>query len=243
MVSFQTPFLELNQRKTTLESDTNSKKRKWDHDPKADHEDILPFKHWMNHKGSVPATASATTTTRYFSDIELHLETPLPSEWQRCLDIQSGEIHFYNTRTQKRTVRDPRETSEEQPTSPPRDCHMSLDLELNLPCGSRNHNSEETKPTFKNKSSLSPQREPTNLFKNLNNTIERNFFHNLKESKEDVVDSKEDGATEMVAAACMRCHMLVMLQKSSPTCPNCKFVHPPYHSPPDLFKPTLSLSC
>lgn len=30
---------------------------------------------------------------------------------------------------------------------------------------------------------------------------------------------------EMVAAACMRCHMLVMMSKSSPSCPNCKFLH------------------
>ncbi|KAH9623981.1 hypothetical protein KSS87_010099 [Heliosperma pusillum] len=241
MVSFQTTFLELNQRKTTLESDSISKKRKWDHDPQA--EDILPFRQWMNHKG-VPSTATVTTT-KYFSDIELHLETPLPSEWQRCLDIQSGEIHFYNTRTQKRTVRDPRDTSEE-PTSP-RDYHMSLDLELNLPCGSRNHNSsskasQETKLALNNKyMSNSPPSPPTDLYKSLNNTIERNFFD---DSKENVVNnSKEDGEAEMVAAACMRCHMLVMLQKSSPTCPNCKFVHPPYHNPADLFKPTLSLSC
>ncbi|KAI3952346.1 hypothetical protein MKX01_005213 [Papaver californicum] len=56
-------------------------------------------------------------------------------------------------------------------------------------------------------------------------------------------NSDEDG--DMVAAACMRCHMLVMLCKSSPCCPNCKFMHPPRHhqSPTmiNLFKPKFSL--
>ncbi|KAJ0977014.1 hypothetical protein J5N97_012488 [Dioscorea zingiberensis] len=30
----------------------------------------------------------------------------------------------------------------------------------------------------------------------------------------------------MVAVACANCHLLVMLCKSSPTCPNCKYMHP-----------------
>uniref|UniRef100_A0A0D3FEV1 Uncharacterized protein n=1 Tax=Oryza barthii TaxID=65489 RepID=A0A0D3FEV1_9ORYZ len=31
---------------------------------------------------------------------------------------------------------------------------------------------------------------------------------------------------EMVAAVCARCHMLVMMCREWPACPNCKFVHP-----------------
>ncbi|KAK9742598.1 hypothetical protein RND81_03G184800 [Saponaria officinalis] len=234
MVSFQTPFLELNtQSKTILDSDTNSKKRKWDDVDTGAAEVLVPFKGWLNSKtGSTPAKA-----TKPFSDIELHLESPLPSEWQRCLDIQSGEIHFYNTRTQKRTVRDPRESTE---PSSPRDSYMSLDLELNLPCGTLHHNfstkssEEETLTMMKKPCSSLPSRASTDLFKNLSSKIE-------KKSSSD--NTNDDQAAEMVATACMRCHMLVMLQKSSPTCPNCKFVHPPYQTPPDLFKPRLSLSC
>ncbi|CAA6660116.1 unnamed protein product [Spirodela intermedia] len=33
-------------------------------------------------------------------------------------------------------------------------------------------------------------------------------------------------ANSMVAVACLRCHLLVMLSRSSPSCPNCKYVHP-----------------
>ncbi|KAJ4955393.1 hypothetical protein NE237_012176 [Protea cynaroides] len=29
----------------------------------------------------------------------------------------------------------------------------------------------------------------------------------------------------MVAVACLKCHLLVMLSRSSPSCPNCKYVH------------------
>ncbi|CAN6335852.1 unnamed protein product [Urochloa humidicola] len=34
------------------------------------------------------------------------------------------------------------------------------------------------------------------------------------------------GGNNMVAVPCANCHLLVMLCKSSPSCPNCKFVHP-----------------
>ncbi|KAE8723865.1 putative Vesicle transport protein GOT1B [Hibiscus syriacus] len=31
--------------------------------------------------------------------------------------------------------------------------------------------------------------------------------------------------TNMVALPCLNCHLLVILSKSSPACPNCKYVH------------------
>ncbi|KAI3783258.1 hypothetical protein L1987_42334 [Smallanthus sonchifolius] len=66
------------------------------------------------------------SSKRSVLDTELHLVSPMPLEWQRCLDIKSGQIYYYNTRTRKKTSMDPGE--------PPK--NMSLDLELNLPCGS-----------------------------------------------------------------------------------------------------------
>ncbi|CAH2070640.1 unnamed protein product [Thlaspi arvense] len=33
------------------------------------------------------------------------------------------------------------------------------------------------------------------------------------------------GEDEMVAKVCMKCHMLVVLSKASPACPNCMFMH------------------
>ncbi|KAK9757555.1 hypothetical protein RND81_01G170400 [Saponaria officinalis] len=228
MVSLQIPFLQLSKkRKVILESEGNSKKRKWDH--VLETEDTLHYKHRMT-------SPAAATTNKSFFDVNLHLETPLPSEWQRCLDIQSGEIHFYNTRTQKRT-RDPRNIKTQEPQSP-KNSDMSLDLELNLPCGSRNQvsspkSSETPTPKMKKCKSSSPRASTNNLLKCLLSTKAED-----KSSVDDddiLKDDDDDEVVEMVATACMRCHMLVMLQKLSPTCPNCKFIHPPYQKTPELF--------
>jgi len=76
MVSFQSPFSEAellnNQTKIVSGPETDSKKRKCHDDAEAD--EILPCKY--------------SKAAKSFSDVELHLGTPLPSEWQRCLDIQ-----------------------------------------------------------------------------------------------------------------------------------------------------------
>ncbi|CAN6296187.1 unnamed protein product [Urochloa humidicola] len=165
--------------------------------------------------------------------IELNFDAaPLPPEWQRCLDIQSGQIHYYNTRTQKRTRKDPRgepdyraataaagdydEEEESANCAPP-----GLDLELNL--------------TF------SPRRAPA---------------HQEKKPKPaarppaDAAAEAED-SREMVAAVCVRCHMLVMMCRASPACPNCKFLHlptsraapPPPEPEPAPLKLGLQLLC
>ncbi|XP_020598603.1 uncharacterized protein LOC110038171 [Phalaenopsis equestris] len=68
-----------------------------------------------------------TQSPKLESFIELNLDTPLPLEWQRCLDIKSGEIYFYNTMTKARTFKDPRSSRETHRCRRP-----NLDLELNL---------------------------------------------------------------------------------------------------------------
>ncbi|KAF2291549.1 hypothetical protein GH714_025539 [Hevea brasiliensis] len=146
----------------------------------------------------------------------------------------SGQIHFYNTRTQKRTTRDPRSSPE-----PPSPSHMSLDLELNL----------------------QPRESQTKNNAN-NHSIRHNFASSIQGLGDLFMDSSKDNKNseglkrspswlafegddeeEMVATVCKRCHMLVMLCKSTPACPNCKFVHPPDQNPPKLFKQRLSLLC
>ncbi|PKU81209.1 uncharacterized protein LOC110097980 [Dendrobium catenatum] len=116
------------------------------------------------------------------SFIELSLETPLPLEWQRCLDLKSGEIHYYNTRTKRRASKDP--------TSP----LQGLDLELSLMC---------TEPSEIHGLDLQEPSSPSIV----------------------VVDASDE--QEMVAMVCGRCHMLVMMYKLSPLCPNCKFSNSP----------------
>ncbi|KFK44325.1 hypothetical protein AALP_AA1G243600 [Arabis alpina] len=53
-------------------------------------------------------------------------------------------------------------------------------------------------------------------------------------------EGDDDKKQEMVTTVCMKCHMLVMLCKSTLVCPNCKFMHPDDQSSTKQFKP-LSL--
>jgi hypothetical protein len=63
------------------------------------------------------------------------------------------------------------------------------------------------------------------------------------------IDSSISSGNHMVAVPCVNCHLLVMLHKSSPACPNCRFVQPSVpvmlQTPPrrlDAIKPQETLS-
>ncbi|KAE8666807.1 putative LRR receptor-like serine/threonine-protein kinase [Hibiscus syriacus] len=219
MISFQSPLSPPDMIRNTIpEFENSSKKRKLE-DSQNDHEKT-------SDKRSKPESMKS------MFNMELQLETPLPLEWQRCLDIQSGQIHFYNTKTHTRTCKDPRISPE-----PPSPGHMSLDLELNLPCDSSVRKANTTDHRLINKqNSVSPTRAGS-VDKKTNSSggLTRNLSWLAVED-----DQQEQ---EMVATVCMRCHILVMLCKSSPSCPNCKFTHPPDQGPPKLFKQRLSLLC
>lgn len=54
-----------------------------------DFEDLSKKRKWQEpHVEETFHKRSNTDTPKSPFDIELHLETPLPLEWQRCLDIQ-----------------------------------------------------------------------------------------------------------------------------------------------------------
>lgn len=63
-------------------------------------------------------------------------------------------------------------------------------------------------------------------------------FHHETKKQETSSDN-----SNMVALACLNCHLLVILSKSSPSCPNCKFVHslPPQQIQQSKTMDTLSL--
>ncbi|KAH7663939.1 WW domain-containing protein [Dioscorea alata] len=103
------------------------------------------------------------------TSVELHLNHPLPFDWEQCLDLQSGRVYYMNRETLKRSWSRPKE--------------RKVDLELNI---SRNSSMEEM----------------------------------IKEEESIITTSS------MIAVPCFNCHLLVMLCKSSPTCPNCKYVYP-----------------
>lgn len=72
MVSFQA-LPSPNGRKSIPELDDSSKKRKWEE---------------SQTEGILEKRSKPESTKSFFEEIELHRETPLPLEWQRCLDIQ-----------------------------------------------------------------------------------------------------------------------------------------------------------
>ncbi|KAK7311628.1 hypothetical protein RJT34_09885 [Clitoria ternatea] len=156
-----------------------------------------------------------------FFDIDLypHHDTPFSSDkWRQYLSIQSGQIQLCNTRT----TRDEPKSGHE---APPNSSHMGLDLELNLTCDLSVRKKEES---YEKQSSGSPVKDSAD-----GGIIPSPSW----------LSSSEGDYKEMVATVCMRCHMLVMLCKSSPSCPNCKFMHPPDQSPSKFLKKRCSLFC
>ncbi|KAL5209398.1 hypothetical protein ABZP36_005021 [Zizania latifolia] len=159
--------------------------------------------------------------------IELSFDAaPLPLEWQRCLDIKSGKIHYYNTRTHKRTSRDPRAEAPEfhhraaaaaaaaaeeaaNYSAPP----LGLDLELNLTFEPRRRVPVQEK---KHRPAAAEAKKPAAA---------------VPEEKLPLEVPAAGASREMVAAVCTRCHMLVMMCREWPACPNCKFVHPTTNRP------------
>ncbi|ESQ27301.1 hypothetical protein EUTSA_v10019097mg [Eutrema salsugineum] len=167
-------------------------------------------------------------------DFELHLHTPLPSDWQKSIEAKGNS----------RTSEDHR-TYPKDPVIAGRP-KMSLDLELNLSPSyspsktttkvneSSNHNESVS---LKGRNMKSPSKNST-IGTGLNRSLSWLAF----EGGDDDVDHKEQ---EMVTKVCMKCHMLVMLCTSTPVCPNCKFMHPHDHSSTKLFKSSnlLRLLC
>ena len=138
-------------------------------------------------------------------------------EKKNHVNLQSGQVHFYNTRTHKRTSKDPRSSPEPQPSP-------SLDLELNL--NSRKHVADDDDgqqaPAHKHEPMIS------------HNIFDHHHHHKSSCSPSWISLDVDDRQQEMVAAVCMRCHMLVMMCKATPSCPNCKFVHPQGHNSSSL---------
>ncbi|PWA99099.1 WW domain-containing protein [Artemisia annua] len=214
MVSFHASLLPASTM--IQDSDDSSTKRKRERSLQP--EDFLDDRHFSKTKYS----------KRSVHDTELHLETPMPLEWQRCLDIKSGQIYYYNTKTQKKTSVDPRRC----PEPPKNNMSLDLDLELNLPCGS---------------SSSNTPRKPHQVADNFSKLKSLSTTSNTKNVGGGALSwlalDGGDQQQEMMTAVCKKCHMLVMMSKTSPSCPNCKYMHPPNQTPPRLFNRELSLLC
>ncbi|KAL0432703.1 UNVERIFIED_CONTAM: hypothetical protein Slati_2604600 [Sesamum latifolium] len=166
-----------------------SKKRKWDDIP-ADGVSEKPEK---------------IKSMKPISDYDSQNQTPFPLEWQQCLDIKSGKMFFYNTKTNKRASNDPKLSIHPYNPAP-----MSLDLELNPPCQSHQVVDSNRKHGFSTTSIYHPK---DHVMISSTITTSPSWL------------TFEGDQQEMVTAVCKKCYMLVMMCKSTPACPNCKFMH------------------
>uniref|UniRef100_A0A7N0TT35 WW domain-containing protein n=1 Tax=Kalanchoe fedtschenkoi TaxID=63787 RepID=A0A7N0TT35_KALFE len=149
-----------------------------------------------------------------------HSNERLPLDWEQCLDLESGKMYFLNRKTLKRSWERP--TGQDQHHEP----RQRLDLELNI---SSPIAAPKPKPaSVMTKSSyLKKSPEVVGVAQTLLHVDRKVDDHQSpllaynKFSKTKETTSNNN----MVAMACMNCHLLVIVSKSSPTCPNCKYVH------------------
>ncbi|KAL1310063.1 uncharacterized protein LOC107608434 [Arachis ipaensis] len=157
------------------------------------------------------------STKKEVFDIQLHLDTPFtPDKWRQFL-----ALHHHQSMAKPEPI---------PPNHQNHQNHMSLDLDLNLTCESLKKKEAAVVAEGTNSNKL--------IIKKNNNEEE-----GLIRTPSWLSMSEGDNEKEMVATVCMRCHMLVMLCKSSPSCPNCKFMHPPDQNPSFLKKRCGPLFC
>lgn len=154
--------------------------------------------------------------------------------------VQSGQIQLCNTKLDETATEDSRRSLR----TPPSD-QMSLDLELNLTCESQRRKESKTscdEIAEKRNSGNSPKnltKHDDDLCGDQSNKCKKDASGGLNGSPSWLSTSEGD-YREMVATVCMQCHMLVMLCKSSPACPNCKFMHSPDQNPSKFLKSRCS---
>lgn len=79
MVSLHTPLSPTRTRMMIPDFENSSKKRKWEESSQPEE--------------AIHTQPSKTKNMKSMFDTELHLETPLPLEWQRCLDIEVCRLY------------------------------------------------------------------------------------------------------------------------------------------------------
>ncbi|KAH9302076.1 hypothetical protein KI387_013659, partial [Taxus chinensis] len=95
-LSLSTPSLENQLVLSPPKTEENLlKKRKWETCK-------LQEDHYFLSAGKLKTSISS-------KGVDLHMESPLPLDWEQCLDLDSGEIYYMNRRTQERTSHDPRQ--------------------------------------------------------------------------------------------------------------------------------------
>ncbi|KAF1865334.1 hypothetical protein Lal_00004708 [Lupinus albus] len=219
MISFQEVLAE---SKVEAELEASTKKRKWE-EPYA--------REFFSNQTNLDERKSTF-------DIDFNLQTPFnPDNWRHYLSIQSGQIHM---------CEDSKRSTEPVPHH-----HMSLELGLNLTPESLwnkeeniSYNMIENQSSYSNSLGTLLELDHDDLIIETNKHKKDTSYGLIHSSSTPSWFSSSEGDhKEMVATVCMQCHMLVMLCKSSPTCPSCKFMHPPDQNPSNFLKRRSNLFC
>uniref|UniRef100_A0A7N0USA7 WW domain-containing protein n=1 Tax=Kalanchoe fedtschenkoi TaxID=63787 RepID=A0A7N0USA7_KALFE len=168
-----------------------------------------------------------------------HSNERLPLDWEQCLDLESGKMYFLNRKTLKRSWDRPMANDKHH------DHLQKLGLELNISSPAAAQAINKPKPaSVLTKNSHSKKWEVIGKGEAFQMARKHDHLHspllaNYSNNKEQMLS---DNNNNMVAMACLNCHLLVIVSKTSPTCPNCKHVHsvpPAQQISPAATKPTI----
>ncbi|KAL5976476.1 hypothetical protein ACLOJK_020809 [Asimina triloba] len=147
---------------------------------------------------AIPNTLNRFHPKLAASTIELDEPSPLPSGWQRCLNLRTGAIYY----------------TKEEATNMSWNARIpKLELKLNLspPRWPNRHAIESPNSSLSSSLSSSPS---SCMSTELNLGLEGGELGRCP--------SSPDEATSMVLVGCPRCFIYVMLSEDDPKCPKCK---------------------
>ncbi|CAM9000503.1 unnamed protein product [Rhodiola kirilowii] len=163
-----------------------------------------------------------------------HSSERLPFDWEQCLDLESSKMYFLNRKTLKRSWDRPTTNKDQQ-------YRQKLNLELNI--------SSQTTTAAAAAGGVTNKPKPPSASVSTNNcySINKPDLRVLQITRKNdhhgsAAVANYSNYDKTVAMACRNCHMLVIVSKSSPTCPNCKYVHSIPAPGKPTFKPLDTLS-
>ncbi|KAF8658213.1 hypothetical protein HU200_059434 [Digitaria exilis] len=148
------------------------------------------------------------------ASLELQLNDPLPLDWEQCLDLQCPAADVACPEIAGRKL-----------------AWLGNDCTHMTNAGNMYYLNRKTLK----KSWMRPREQSVNLDLNIStaaivDSSARGVVaapgEDAEPTKRHVASAVSSGGNNMVAVPCANCHLLVMLCKSSPSCPNCKFVQP-----------------
>ncbi|XP_075495515.1 protein CURLY FLAG LEAF 1 [Primulina tabacum] len=132
--------------------------------------------------------------------LELNSQTSLPTHWEQCLDLKTGEIYFINWRTGMKSTEDPRSTAEY----------------------GGGYYSEDDCSSYDSDGSSSESSPSRGKWSGKNND-KQDFYcqENLEKEKKNNSSSNINSNNVLVVAGCKSCLMYYMVPKQLEICPKC----------------------